>query len=212
MLALLESVQDADAGGFQVLAADAPPCARARAALRHDSPDRQWALLDLGWTASRLSVVHDRLIVYQRALPDCGMAHLELRLEQECALKPDDIRHVLGQSPAPAPPRRISGAWQAAIAAHAAIVAAEVKDSLRYLALNRGLDIPRRVVLTGGGAESAPVVRHLADAIEGAEPLVLAQILDDAPTHADPDLTGACPGLAAALGLALWAEKGARHT
>jgi Tfp pilus assembly PilM family ATPase len=200
MMSLLESLQSQGGGGFEVVAADAPPCARARAAMSRQPADRQWAIIDLGWSASRLSVVHDNLIVYERALPDSGLAHLELRLEQECALKPDDIRHVLGKSPGAAP-RRISGAWQGAIAAYAAIVAAEVKDSLRYLSLNRGIELPRRAILTGGGAESDPVVKHLAEAIDGAAPFDITSHLHDRPAHdAPPDPRS---GLTTALGLAL---------
>lgn len=167
IMALLESLQSGQGAGFEVLAADASVCARVRAAmLPQRGTSDAWALLDIGWSASRLSVVHDRLIIYDRALPDSGMAHLELRLEQECALKPEDIRYVLGQTPN-APTRRISGAWQGAIGTYAGILAGEVQDSLRYLALHRGIPMPRTVVLTGGGAESGHVLEHLAKAMDG---------------------------------------------
>ncbi len=202
VLALLDSLQSSAGGGFEVMAVDASACARFRAASLVARPDQTWALLDLGWSAARLSVIHQGLMIYDRALPDSGIAHLELRLEQECALKQDEIRHVLGQVRS-APTRRISGTWLGAVGTYAATVAAEAKDSLRYLSLHRGIAIPRSLVLTGGGAESAPVVAQLTDAMEGASaPLVLRAFGLGRP--GDPNSpTGS--SLSTALGLALWA-------
>lgn len=223
MLALLDSLQSKEGAGFEVIAADSSVCARVRAAmLAQKGVTDAWALLDMGWSASRLSVVHNRLIIYDRALPDSGMAHLELRLEQECALKHEDIRYVLGQTPG-APTRRISGAWQGAIGTYAGILAGEVQDSLRYLALHRGIAMPRTIVLTGGGAESPPVLEHLSKAMDGLSvtpgPRPKAAEEDGAKaTQAAAGASGvssavagrkgrfaAPPGLWTALGLSLWA-------
>lgn len=200
--ALLDSLQARDGAGFEVVAADVGPCARVRAASLTPRQDDAWALLDIGWSSSRLCVVQRGLIIYDRALPDSGMAHLELRLGQECALKPEDIRHVLGQTPGTAP-RRISGAWLNAITNYAGVVAAEAKDSLRFLALHRGIALPKTIALTGGGAESLPVVEQLSLAMDGAcAPLSLNR-------HSPaPRPEGRAPNFSAlstALGLALWA-------
>lgn len=208
MLSLIGALQARDGGGFEVVAADAPSCARARAAKlvagERGTPE-SWAVLDLGWSASRLSVVDRGMIVYERALQDAGMAHLELRLEQECALKPEDIRHVLGRSRGGAT-RRVSAAWQAAVATFSGIVATEVKDSLRYLSLNRGIGIPGTVLLTGGGAECTPVLAALSEALEGARPLQVAgheQGGRSADGRGRESPTGS--GLTMALGLTQWA-------
>jgi len=225
MLALLDSLQARDGAGFEVVAADASVCARVRAAtLGLRTITEAWALLDMGWSSSRLSVVHDRLIIYDRALPDSGLAHLELRLEQDCALKPEDIRYVLGQT-AGAAPRRVSGAWQGAIGTYTGILAGEVQDSLRYLALHRGIAMPRMIVLTGGGAESAPVLEHLSKAMDGmnvtpAPPARPVQTDDPGAAGGAAPAAGsvaashptarrqkfaAPPALWTALGLSLWA-------
>lgn len=200
MLALLDALQHPDGGGLDVIAADAPQCARTRAAQLEPRASAPWALLDLGWSAARLGVVADGVIVYDRALPDAGMSRLELRLEQECSLKPEDVRHVLGR-PAPPVSRRITGAWRGVVADHAARLAESVQDSLRYLALHRAMEPPRSVLLVGGGAESAPVVHHLAESLDAeAAPISLRR---HTPAGQAPRDTG--PGLTTAMGLALWA-------
>lgn len=202
MVELLETLQAPDGTGLQAIAADAPPCARARAALLGRAAGDAWVILDLGWAASRLSVLLGGAIIYDRALPDSGMAHLELRLEQECALKPDDIRHVLGQSRAGLG-RRISGAWLSAMSTYAERVAAEAKESLRYVSLHRSIAVPRTVVLTGGGAESGPVVSQLTEALDcESSPLMIRPRLRQSAAESD---AGPMSGLATALGLALWA-------
>ncbi|MEZ6234692.1 MAG: hypothetical protein R3B68_10935 [Phycisphaerales bacterium] len=207
LLALLEPLQSADGAGLIVRAVDAGPCARARASLLCPPTDAAYAVLDLGWTASRLSVVHNAQLVYDRTLPDAGLAHLERRLEQECALRPDDVQAVLRAGP-DGPARRISGSWAATVAAHATTCATEVAESLRYLALHRGVERPKAVLLTGGGGECVPFVASLTEELQGTTPLSLAARLgarSNATGDGAPEPSRAA--LAGALGLTLWGSN-----
>ena len=196
MLALLDALQHPDGGGLDVIAADAPQCARTRAAQLEPRASAPWALLDLGWSAARLGVVADGVIVYDRALPDAGMSRLELRLEQECSLKPEDVRHVLGRPAAPVS-RRITGAWRGVVADHAARSPRACRTPC-YLALHRAMEPPRSALLVGGGAVGpAPPPGRVAR--RRGRPIARRHT----PAGQAPRDTG--PGLTTAMGLALWA-------
>ncbi|MCA9288031.1 MAG: pilus assembly protein PilM [Phycisphaerales bacterium] len=209
---LLEPLQSADGTGLTVRAVDVGPCARARASLLARPADAAYGVLDLGWTASRLSVIHEGQLVYDRTLPDAGLAHLERRLEQECALRPDDIQAVL-RAGSDGPARRISGSWAAAVATHATACATEVAESLRYLALHRGVDRPRTVLLTGGGGECVPFVASLTEELAGATPLSLAAGFPGrSRTESDGASDPPRSSLAGALGLSLWGSNAAARS
>ena len=208
---LLEPLQSADGTGLAVRAVDVGPCARARTSLLTPTTDAAYAVLDLGWTASRLSVVHNAQLVYDRTLPDAGLAHLERRLEQECALRPDDVQAVL-RAGRDGPSRRISGSWAATVATHAAACATEVAESLRYLALHRGVDRPNSVLLAGGGGECVPLVTSLAEDLQGSAPLSLAAPFIGRSHAADAATQPPRAALAGALGLSLWAAGAAARS
>ncbi len=66
-----------ESGGLSVVAMDAPTSALARACLPlAEPPPALLAVVDLGWDAATLAVVHGGVLVYERRVPDAGLRHL----------------------------------------------------------------------------------------------------------------------------------------
>ena len=210
-----------DADGLDVVALDVEAWALARACGPLAAPaGRVTALLDMGWNACRLVVVHHRTVCYTRLLTDAALRHLHRAVGQHLGLEPEITRHVLedaslwnaagdggaadakpeggaGESSPAADVRRI--VW-----AHFDAMVAELRISFSYAA-HQYPDAPlQRLLLSGGGAMIPGAAEYLEAAL-GVE----ARVARPADVAACP--AGVAPASVAAtsmtaLGLALFAE------
>lgn len=105
------------------------------------------AILDVGWSCSRLVLVHLGTVVYERHLPKYGLASLT-RLEA-----PEG-----GQPEAPDPAGKLSPD----ATAHLEAMAGEVRVPLSYLTSQHPDAQVRQILLIGGGARRAGLGRVLA--------------------------------------------------
>ena len=88
-----------DAAGLQVVALDAAPCAIARAcapaAVLVGPEGGMTAILDLGWSAASLSLIHCGAIIYGRVLADGGLGTLHHTLVRRLNLELDVVDYLL---------------------------------------------------------------------------------------------------------------------
>lgn len=165
-------------------------------------------LLDLGVTGATIAVLHGQKLVYQRTLPDGGLAALLDQLIGSLRIEPDVAEFLvrrIGLGEDLTPEQRD---WEmlddarAAIGDFADAIGAEVKASLAYASRRHGSSELGAVMAAGGGA----AVPGLAERIErGAEATV--RLLRPSMAAAPPDdpLASALaddPRLACATGLA----------
>ena len=214
-----------EAEGLHVRALDVRPAALARACaplLRADAAGIT-GIVDLGWSAATLSLMHRGVAIYGRTLGDSGIGKLYLTLAARLGLETDVIDYLLADSglggaagatasqrdggtpaaaPAPATPRAKAATDAAGlIAAHFEAAVHELRVSLSY-AQHQYPDTPlSRLLVVGGGGCIRGVTEHLHRSLgisaRAASPADLAAC--------SPAVAGQCgsPALTAALGLAL---------
>jgi Tfp pilus assembly PilM family ATPase len=199
-----------EASDFDVARVDVQPWAMLRAvAAAGLASTTVTVMLDLGWSAARLSLVHGAegrgVIAYERELPEAGAARFVSEVERRTGLPADIIRAELF-SRATLGPRERSEALRREASASAADLAQglaeEAAVSLAYAAhrypmlTSGGAIAGARVVLAGAGAMLPHVAQALAEKIPGVEVSTMS------PAQAAPG-AGDDPRLVGALGLAL---------
>ena len=206
-----------EAEGLDACALDVRPAALARAcAPLLGDPGTLTAILDVGWTAAALGVMHQGVVVYIRTLGDGGVNRLYQSLSTRLTLEEDVIDYLLGESgvgdagPLGGPPggsqdeRRAPADASGLIAAHVEAAAQDLGVSFQYAQHQYHERTVSRLLLTGGGACIRGVAAHLSKAL-GVETR----------TAAPADLAAVAPGVAAvcaspaltlALGLAQYPE------
>jgi Tfp pilus assembly PilM family ATPase len=90
--ALLDPFQ---ADGFDVLAIDSKSWAMARAAAPVAPPDGITAVLDIGWNAALMVLMHGNVLVYQRVLPESGVGIVLRAIRDEFHLADDEAEYIL---------------------------------------------------------------------------------------------------------------------
>ena len=194
--------------GFKATALDVRPAAIARACgPLLGSPDTLTAILDVGWTAASLSLMHQGVVIYGRTLGDVGVCKLYQTLANRLGLEEDVIDYLLGETglgdagPASAADAR-RGPVDAAglIAAHFEAAVQELKVSLTYAQHQYHETAVSRLLLVGGGACIPGVAAHLSKTL-GVETRTAAPADTAVPA---PAVAGVCasPALTLAMGLA----------
>lgn len=205
--------------GLNVAGLDVKAAAHARACAPLTGGDSSGivGIVDLGWSAATLSLMHEGVTVYGRTLGDSGIRKLYHTLATRLGLEIDVIDYLLADSglagteavacaidaPASAP-RKTKVAADAAglVAAHFEAAINELQVSIAY-AQRQYPDTPlSRLLVVGGGGCIRGVTEHLRRALQmdirSAAPADVASCA--------PDLSELCgsPSLMAALGLALF--------
>lgn len=199
-----------EASDFDVARVDVHPWAMLRAvAAAGLASTTVTVMLDLGWSAARLSLVHGAegrgVIAYERELPEVGAARLCTEVERHTGLPDELVRSALFARAAVGVHERFEVLRREASACASELaqgLAEEAAVSLAYAAhrypalTSAGAIAGARLVLAGAGAMLPGVASGLAEKIPGVEVLTMT------PAQALPG-AGDDPRLVGALGLAL---------
>jgi Tfp pilus assembly PilM family ATPase/Tfp pilus assembly protein FimT len=133
------------------------------------------ALVNIGWAASTLSLVHRGVIVYQRSLEEAGLLRLRKQVEHALGCPPEVADVILGAAALSQAPdgelgrdsnsRRVLE-LNRLVAEHLRIIVQEVRTSCSYLG-HRFLDsAPRDLVVAGPGANLPGAIEILSRGLE----------------------------------------------
>lgn len=199
--ALLDVLEE---GGLDVRALDTHARALVRACTPLLAPDGGIVgILDVGWNSCHLIVVKERVIIYERALPEAGCRHLAKTFAEHLHLETRDWELLLLETPSQtAPPdapelfREVGAlAW-----AHFEGLLEDLQVTFSYaMEMYPGAPV-ERLLLAGGGASIRGLGVKLASAL-GVETRVVSPtdlVECPAPVPNNPSASG----LTAAVGLA----------
>lgn len=199
-----------EASDFDVARVDVQPWAMLRAvAAAGLASTTVTVMLDLGWSAARLSLVHGAegrgVIAYERELPEVGAARLAAEVERRSGLPADIVRSALFNRASFGVCERFEVLRREASACASELaqgLAEEAAVSLAYAAhrypalTSAGAISGARLVLAGAGAMLPHVASGLAEKIPGVDVISMTPAQVSAGAGDDPRLVGA-------LGLAL---------
>lgn len=171
--------------GLEAVALDAGPAALARAVapIAGAAPELT-AVLDMGWSAAHLLIMHGRVLVYERAIRELGIRQLHRQLHEQCDMDDelaDFLLRTLGCATASdlensgsqtAPQTEDSGGMEqeeearTVIVTHADNAAAELRVSVGY-AQRRFEGALSRVLVVGGGAQIPGMVARITQRLDG---------------------------------------------
>lgn len=167
--------------GFDVRALDMPAAATARACqpLLGDQSGTS-AVLDIGWASSRLALLHQGVIVYERNLAASGTAALINAVGSQSSGNDEQAERLIWQVGADsASDQAPARAAQATIAEHFRAMAEEMAIPLSYVANQYPHAPMNSLVLVGGGATIPQAGEHLGEVfdfdVQVAVPSKLAQ-------------------------------------
>lgn len=195
-----------EAEGFKIRALDVQACALARACrLKLDPESSVGMILDVGWSATRLVVLYQGVVVYERLLRDGGIRHLVESLAAQLHIKPQSAESLISDvgledpdTPEAMEPTRRADA-RLAMVQYFDAVAEELQLSLAYT-VHRYRDVTvNHMLLVGGGAGIAGLAGFLSRVL-GLK-LTRVQGTDLAQVRPDSDVSGT-EAIVAALGLA----------
>jgi Tfp pilus assembly PilM family ATPase len=198
--------------GLNVCALDVRPAALARAcAAELGDPRTLTAMLDVGWTAASLMLMHQGVVIYARTLTEGGIHKLYQTLAARLELEEEVIDYLLAESglgdagPEAGSPRRPAVDAAGLIAAHFEAAVQELKASLTYAQHQYHETAVSRLLLVGGGANIRGVAAHLSKVLGIATRTVVPSDV----AAAAPSVAGVCgsAGLTLALGLAQFPQE-----
>jgi type IV pilus assembly protein PilM len=195
--------------GLLVRAIDAEQCAIARAcALLPDTgKGGMTALLDLGFNAARLAILHCGVIIYSRAIEEAGQRSLCDDLRRELEIDSETVEHMLGKGffLSPAEGGCTSDEARTLLVGHFDALIKEINVAFSY-ASHQYPEAPlSRLMLLGGGAEVPGVGDYLGAVLGMPSEVARPALLVPGGHAAEP---WDSPALVAALGMALY-RKGA---
>lgn len=166
------------------------------------------SILDLGWHAARLVVVHDNVITYERTLNEAGLEALHQRLHKQ--FDDDEVaEHMLrkvGLAPAdadePEPPTHAD--VRRTITGHFEAMLNELLASLSYMSRQYPQVSLAGLSLVGAGAAVPGLAEYLETMLDvSVRPLAPADLVDCPEALLD---TCRNPMMTTALGLALFSD------
>lgn len=161
------------------------------------------AIVDFGWSAATLVLIHQRTVFYERKILEAGLGRLHRELCQRLRIEADVADYVLEQVGLDTAPENASPEARALILAHLESLTTELHASFNY-ASHQYEDAPLgRLMLSGGGTAVPGVADYFTKNAGGATVRTLA------PTDLFPApktrLQGCqSPALLPALGLAMY--------
>ena len=179
--------------GFDVRALDIPAAAMARACrpLLGDE-DGISAILDIGWASSRLALLHQGVIVYERNLANSGVAALVNEVGSQSDVPGEQAERLIWQVGADG---AADQATRDTIAEHFRIMAEEMTIPLSYIANQYPHAPMNSLVLAGGGTTIPRAGDHLGGVfdfdVQVAAPSKLAQCPESFDKRYGPSLIAA---------------------
>jgi len=197
--ALLDSMR---AAGLNVVAIEPLPMALARAVLPlcAGAGGGLSAIVDVGWSAATVSLIHGTTLIYTRAVEEAGLKKFYERALPRLGLDEARLDRLLAESEniKTSERRGIDREVHSQLEAYAETLSRELRASLTY-AGHRYPGVARgSLMLVGGGAELAGLAQHVGAAIDAtATPIAPAMLAKEC----DPSLVmrgaGALCGVAA---------------
>jgi type IV pilus assembly protein PilM len=164
-------------------------------------------ILDIGWSAARLVLLHKGVVVYERALARSGLGQLVESLAAGSGLAIDEAERLLTASApddgAPVAAAPHGDRLRAATSAYRASLVQEMRIPLSYLSNQYPDAAVERLLLVGGGASIAELTEHLAADLEMDVRQVSPSDLATGNESYDEDYG---PALALAMGLGRFEE------
>jgi Tfp pilus assembly PilM family ATPase len=164
------------------------------------------AVLDLGWDSALLCLFYGEEVIYQRFLPDEGVARLAGAIALKTGLEADSVDYVLdrvGLAPRDSesgPQAGAFGAATAVIRSHVKSILEEMKAPLSYAANQYPGVAVENVLVTGFGAAIPGLADHVRGGLEAKVRQVAPRdVMECPPAQAEK---GGEPSLMAAIGLA----------
>ncbi len=166
-----------EASGFDVVAMDSGLCAAVRACREEiGPPDKISAVLDLGWGAARLGLVHEGVVVFDRTFSGSGMGGLNDRVCEKLNIEPaeavcliqevgitgvrDTTEHKDERTQSVAPMLR------PIFASYFKDIARDLEASFEYASHQYPDAEPHRLILVGGGGEIPGLDEYLNTLID----------------------------------------------
>jgi len=157
-------------------------------------------ILDLGWTAPRLVLLYNGVVIYQRKLPKSAYGAMVGELAGELGIDTAQVEKMLSGADQ-AQPR--PEAANACLERYVAGIIEEMRIPLSYVSNQYPDAASDRLLLVGGGAQLDGLARRLAEAMDWPVcPATMSELVDG-PESMDRDYGST---LVVAAGLA-WAEE-----
>lgn len=182
-----------DASGLNLRAIDIAGAAAQRWSHATTASDPCLALVEFTWSAMRVVAMHDDLFVYERSIPECGIASLFEAAERETSLSADLLELALR----PGPDDASHLPFARCIAAHVDLAVRELGIALSYVVSRYPALNGRRVTVIGRGA----TIPGLVEGLDEQLPVAIGRPAADGP---DDDLRRLAPEFAVPAGLALY--------
>jgi len=141
-------------------------------------------ILDIGWTAPRLVLLYDRVVIYERKLPKSAYGAMVGELAGELGVDlPQAERMLSGQSPAGQGEQKIDAARRQ----YAAQMAEEMRIPLSYVSNQYSDAAADQLLLVGGGARLEGLAGQLAEAMDWPVRVVSTADLAECPAPLSGD-------------------------
>lgn len=205
---LAAALDDFASAGFDVAAVDARACALARGcAACHGAQIEAgaWALVEIGASASFVTVVHHGVVFFVRTLPEAGLDAVVEAVASESGADRALVEAAIQRfnHPSAAERNSLQAQTDARVRAMLDLLAHEVQASVSYALQTIGGANEVRVLVAGAGGGIPGVAPCLAERMQAA---VAVAAVSGLPPAAD---AGAASALVCALGLALHAAEDA---
>ncbi|MCG3180425.1 MAG: hypothetical protein BIFFINMI_02786 [Phycisphaerae bacterium] len=201
-------LDDLEPHGLSVTALDVHALALARACrpLLAESGGTG-AIMDVGWAASRLVLVHHGTVVYERALPRLGVSAMAALMAAQVGVETVKGEELLASEGLAGRPGQADNDGAVTLQDEETpdvteAMAAEVRTPLSYLSSQYSDATVRQVVLVGGGALTPGLAARLSERLGLA---VVSPGLESL-CECDPELSAMGPAMAVAIGLARYGE------
>lgn len=200
-----------ESAGLDVRALDVRSSAAARACRTALAPQPgMTAILDLGWSASSLSILHQGAIAYQRVIGGASIKTLSETIAQRLNVDTRTTEHLLSEvglsragEPDDGDPQLFDQAGMT-VARHFDTMAQELQTPLSYTACQYPDAEVKRLLLVGGGACIHGLTEYLSSSMEMEVKAVAPADLAESPPSVLPKSGNAA--LTLAIGLAQFGE------
>lgn len=194
--------------GLSIQALDTSGWALARAcAPQSVGCDGIYGILDIGWRCTRLIVLYEGVIVYERRLADSGIESIHQKLDQREKDAPGVVNHIIREIGLASveglqrPRGSIESEVHDVLLEHCERMLVQLAASFSYVESNYANAAASLLLLTGGGA----VIPGLASQLAASTDLDIRVLAPAAVAECPRELLEQCgePALTQALGLAL---------
>ena len=164
------------AEGLEVIGLDTRPWAMARACVGVDDAAGIVVLLEIGWNAALLVILHGGVVIYERTLAESGLSVLEGEIQSSLKLEPEVTQFALFHSgllplvldeavfkEAASVPAELRGEVRGVASAHFERIIQELTQSISYTTGQYPDAAVSRLLLMGGGA----MIPGIADHVQG---------------------------------------------